>query len=323
MKRLFPLAAVTILGTSLATAADPALLGLVAPETKIVTGIQIDQSKASPFGQFLLSQMQLEDNHFRQFVQSTGFDPRRDLREILIASDGTPNHRPSLIAVRGQFDLVKILALARNEGATASKYLGYDVVTPARQGAPVAAFIDSSLAVLGDAAAVRASLDRRQKGGAADAALVSKINEASGQYDAWFVSLVPVSQLATQVMPPVGAAGQGSVPANLLQAIQQATGGVRFGSIVQVGGEALTRSPQDATALTDVVRFLANLAQGQLQQGQTDPALKQFAALLNGIELRTDGAKMKWSVAVPEAELEQLIQSSQKPRRATRTRRAA
>ena len=41
-----------------AAAVDPALLKLVMPDAKILSGIQVDQSAASPFGQYVLSQMQ-------------------------------------------------------------------------------------------------------------------------------------------------------------------------------------------------------------------------------------------------------------------------
>src|SRR5216684_1224276 len=67
---------------------DPALLNSAMPDAKILSGIQVDQSAALSFGQYVLSQMKL-DACFPKFVTTTGFDPRRDLREILAATSGT------------------------------------------------------------------------------------------------------------------------------------------------------------------------------------------------------------------------------------------
>ena len=61
--------------------ADAQLLGLLAPESKMIAGMDVQQTKASPFGQFLLSQLgataQLE-----KFRSATGFDPLTDFTPI-------------------------------------------------------------------------------------------------------------------------------------------------------------------------------------------------------------------------------------------------
>ena len=70
---------------TVASAADPQLLKLVMPDAKVVSGIDVDHVKTTPFGQFFLSQF-LADTGFKDLVNATGFDPRRDVREIVGAS---------------------------------------------------------------------------------------------------------------------------------------------------------------------------------------------------------------------------------------------
>ena len=54
---------------------DPALLALVSPDAKMLVGIQVSQTQASPVGQYLLSQVQLDGNTSKMMT-AAGFDPR-------------------------------------------------------------------------------------------------------------------------------------------------------------------------------------------------------------------------------------------------------
>ena len=89
---------------TVASAADPQLLKLVMPDAKVVSGIDIDKVRSTPFGMFFLNQLPAPDSEFQQFVNATGFDPRRDIHEVLMASPGDPAKKSGLLLVRGDFD---------------------------------------------------------------------------------------------------------------------------------------------------------------------------------------------------------------------------
>src|SRR5437763_7713041 len=93
-------------------AADPQLLSLVMPDAKVLAGVNVDQAKTSPFGQYVLSQMQSQDAHLKELTTLTGFDPTRDVHEVLVASSGDPNQQTGLAVARGNFDPARILAAA-------------------------------------------------------------------------------------------------------------------------------------------------------------------------------------------------------------------
>src|SRR6266404_5576775 len=148
---------------------DPALLNLAMPDAKILSGIQVDQSAASPFGQYVLSQMQL-DAGFLKFVTTTGFDPRRDLREILAAA-------------------------ATANGGTVTQYRGFNLLSSAEQGSNSAvAFLDTTTAAMGDADTVKAAIDRRIAGSNFSGPLAQKANEVSAVNQAWFATVTPLSE---------------------------------------------------------------------------------------------------------------------------------
>src|SRR5450631_3442707 len=113
-------------GMLTARAADSQLLSMVMPDAKIVAGVNVDQAKASPFGLYVLTQMQSSNSGLQQLIALTNFDPTRDVHELLAASNGTPGDKqPSGLALaRGNFDTATITALATSKGATIEVYNG-------------------------------------------------------------------------------------------------------------------------------------------------------------------------------------------------------
>src|SRR6202795_549708 len=149
-------------------AADPALLKLVMPDAKVIAGIQVDQTKNSLFGQYILSHMQVDDAGFKTLIAQTGFDPRRDVREIMIASNWESNSAASrwLVMARGAFDLGKIALAAQGSGITTSNFQGVNILIHSSSAKPevenAIAFFDSTYAVMGDLPSVKAAIERQK-----------------------------------------------------------------------------------------------------------------------------------------------------------------
>src|SRR6266487_3583266 len=111
MKIRFLIVPVACILASVASAADAQLLRLVMPDAKVVSGIDFDRVKTTPFGQFVLSQLPARDSAFTQFVAATGFDPLQDIHEVVMASPADLQKRSGLLLVRGRFDGQRILTL--------------------------------------------------------------------------------------------------------------------------------------------------------------------------------------------------------------------
>ena len=291
-------------------AADPGLLKLVMPDAKVIAGIQVDQTRNSLFGQYILSHMQVDDTGFKSFIAQTGFDPRRDVSEILIASNwqqsATPDNR-WLVTARGSFDLDKIRQAAAAKGATTVTHAGIDIYkySPPQHDDVVngLAFLDSSTAAMGDLDSLEKAIDRAKSGAAPSAKLLDKAGDISSKNDFWFVTLVPVSEFADAIPNPNLS---GAMKGNMLAGIVEASGGVKFGDTVAIHAQTVARSEKDAQALVDVVKFVAGMVQLNRQQNAT---AGQVATLLDTLDCKADGTVTTLSLAIPENQIEQLIAS--------------
>jgi hypothetical protein len=173
-------------------------------------------------------------------------------------------------------------------------------------------FFDSTLAVMGDLTNVKAAIDRRGAASVLPAALLTQVNQWSLTEDAWVVDIAPLSSLT----PPAGAPKlPGVAQATAIQSIQQAASGVKFGSTVVVTMQAQTDTAEDATALANLLQFVANLAQAQTNGNPAD------AALLKSLTVAAQGTTVNIGLSLPQAQIQQLVppaggtQSQRRPAR--------
>ena len=287
-------------------AADPRLLNLVMPNATVLAGVNVDQAKSTPFGQYVLTTLlQSQAQQLQQLATLTGFDPRRDVQELLLASSGAPGSKTGLALALGAFDPAKIAAAAQLAGAGVETYSGVSIIEDPQQLSGFA-FLDSTLVVAGDVANVKAAIDRRSGGPTIPVTLAAQVNQLSSSQDAWAISTVPPATLKS----PAAAApsGSGATVQNALQKIESASGGVKFGSVVVLTGQALTATPQDASSLGDVLKLLVSVAQVQASQHP------EAAALAQSLVVSTQGSTVKITLSVPEGQIQQLV----KPQAAVR-----
>src|SRR5271155_1865683 len=275
---------------------DPALLALVSPDAKMLVGIQVSQTQASPIGQYLLSQIQL-DGSTSKMMTAAGFDPRRDLREILAASGDGSN---GLLLGRGAFQPAKISAAAVTAGAVSSTYRGVTVLTLRDSGktktAGSMAFLDASTVAAGDTDNVKAVIDRRAAGAVFSGQLAEQARQISAVNDAW---------LAALTLPQGFSNGVQNTPfgpfQNALQAALQLSAGVKLAATqVTLSAEVLTRSPEDAKAMADILRFAASLMQSSGAQANRsqDPNAPKSPALADAAQISSTGSMMHLVISV-------------------------
>src|SRR5262249_32267765 len=160
---------------------------LAPADTNAFVGIQVDQAQTSAFGQYILAQID-PGAEFNRFTTATGFDPRRDLRQILIAATGRGTGKNSgLILGRGAFQPDKLAAAAVLSGATKSTYSGIDIYTStskANQEVQSIAFLDPTLVLIGDSATLQSAIDRYRSRTAYTGSLTQRVNDVSNQYQA-------------------------------------------------------------------------------------------------------------------------------------------
>lgn len=286
-----------------AKAADPQLLNLVMPDAKVVAGVNVDQAKTSPMGQYILTQVNAQSNtHLQQIASLTGFDPTRDVQEVLVATSANPNEKTGLFLARGVFDAARIGAAATSHGAKTETYGGANILTDPK-GQVAFSFLSGNIVIAGDVANVKAAIDRQRTPSSLPAGVLVRVNQWSTSQDAWAVTTVPPTSLApTSAMPPIPGLGpQQGQQGNALTGIQHAAGGVKFGANVVVSASAQAANATDATQLGDTVKLLASLAQ---LQANSDPNLLALARSLN---VTTNGAALNVSVSLPQDQLVALL----------------
>lgn len=289
-----------------AKAADPRLLGLVMPDAKVLAGVNVDQAKATPFGVYVLGQIAPQDQGLQQLATLLGFDPRRDVSELLVASTAVAGHT-GLAVARGVFDPAKIAAAALLAGAKSENYNGINILEDPKQANGVA-FLDPTLVVVGDVANVKAAIDRNTQNtpSVLPGALSSQVSLWSQTEDAWVVANVPPSLLKLSPDAPQvpGLTGQSA-----FAAVQQIAAGIKFGSIVALTAQARTDTAQNAANMAGAMQFLANLAQTQTAQNP------QAGALLKSLTVSAQDVNVNIGLSLPADQFEQLA----KPRPAARS----
>jgi hypothetical protein len=290
---------VTLLASSAFAAVDPGLLSLVMPDAKVLTGVQVAQAEMSPLGQYVLTKTQFDDAKLLEIMAATGFDPRHDLKEVLAAS--STDLSAAAVFARGTFQPSKMAAAATAHGGSTTQYRGFTVVLAEANGQGAIAFFDSSLAVLGSQTSVQAAIDRRLGGSSFSGPLAQKAQAISATNHAWFATVSPLSDfLAGKATDP----NMNSMfQSNLLQAVQEASGGLQFGTTaVTFSGIVVARTDKDAQALGDVLKFLVSMLQNNAQ----NPA----SSLANQVQISTSGSTLNLSLSIPEQQAEQLFMPS-------------
>ena len=130
---------------------DPALAALIPNQTKYLIDIKLDKLKDSAVYQRHLKE-RFEDQ-FEEFSRNTGLDPRKDLWEILICSDG----RRTVMMGRGKFAIADLEPRLEREGAQRFRYKSYNFFGDE---AKAGTFINVSTALVGSTDLLKEIVDR-------------------------------------------------------------------------------------------------------------------------------------------------------------------
>lgn len=292
--------------------ADAQLLNLVMPDAKVLAGVNVTSAKNSPLGQFLLSRL---PNGLPAGL------PVGSVTEILAASAADPAVPGGLLAMRGTFhpdQIVAALSALPNAPAyQVQTYAGATLIVFTNPKTPensAVAFLGGDIALAGHRTAVTAALDRSTGTNALDPALAAEVRTLSGSEDAWLVSSVSPASLAPGKL--AAAAGQTNPMAGqvsgFLSNIQGFSGGVKLGETVPVTFDLVANTPQNAEAMGNLVKFLLSMANVNAQ-GSANPQAAAALALLQTMQINTDGSKLDLALSIPEAQIESLISSLPKP----------
>ena len=253
------------------SAIDPALEAFIPPDAVLLAGVRVEPLRATP----LFEKMMAASGAFEA---RTGFDPRKDAREVLLASDG----RTALLAARGTFRTDAV-----PPSAPRSDYRGTTIYG---SGQGTFALLDASTAVAGTPEAVRAALDRRGHKPPASA-LLTRARAIPAEYQVWAVSS------GTPQLP--GGAGNFD---RMLRAVADVTFVADLRSGVRAEARGVCRDEPNARALADALRGLLALA--RLAGPKNDPA---FSRLYDAVRIEQQRDAVRVNADVPAETATRLL----------------
>jgi hypothetical protein len=273
--------------------AEPSLLDYAMPDAQALLGIRIERLRQSKVAESLWKQGPGSEAEMSELTRLTGFDPWRDLEEVLIATAGGSKPTALLIA-RGSFAATDLAAAVRERAKRRENFQGVEIFLSGEPEEPMAlAFLSDTVLVAGNPVNVRGAIGRRGRAGLPAGELRRRAEELSGRFDIWGYSIAPVRALAARAPKEKTA---GILEGDVVKAIEEAGGGVRLDGGVEMEVKTVSRTEQDASNLANAVRFFTGLLQAR------DPASASYLR-----DLRVEGRTMLMSVRIPEAELTRLM----------------
>jgi hypothetical protein len=244
---LILLASLTTVGCH---SADGGLERFIPADTIALARMRMDQVRTTPLYQKLRTQKRLSE--LDDLKARTGFDPTRDVSELLVASNG----KQTVTMARGQF-------APSDPDAKKTAYKGYTLYA---HGDGAYVLIDNSTAIAGTQAAVRAAIDQF-KSGAGRPGIKSLLARAH--------ALPPQAQIWAVADNPEAFAGlaSGNTAGNFNKIFGQIDH-VSFTADLRNGLAAVAtadcRTEPDAKSLGDAIRGIIGLGKLSVPQGQTD-----------------------------------------------------
>jgi hypothetical protein len=234
-----------------------------------------------------------------QIAALTGFDPSKDVNELLVAGNGAAQHSGLALAL-GNFNVTAISALIATQKVVTETYHGVTIFENTQKEAGLA-FLSSSIAAAGDLTNVKAAIDRVSSPSILPASLLGEIGQLSAANDAWALTTVPPSSLKQAAAAPA-IPGLGNGAENVLGTVQSASAGVKFGTNVVMTAQAQADTAQNATAIAGLIQLLVNMA--QLKAAEQP----QVQALAKALTVSATGATINISLTLPSTQFQELLQ---------------
>ena len=272
--KLSPKWSVALIATVLSAAElDPRLLRLIGPDAKFVGGIDEERFAGSQLGK--------------------------------VFSGGNPLVRPARFAMAitnsdGRMLSVRVYSAPIPGPETEEPPLEYRGARIWKSETSAEALLESSIALHGDVQSITDAIDRWSAAVGPLSAAAAKAGRLSSSYDVWFLACKPLE---------VPGSPASAVPlkhrAELVQAIEEARGGIRLGAVDEASVEVDAKSPDEAAALAVIGRYLPGFVEIQEPHG----AQSALLALADRWDSRSEGRTTTLSVSVAEFRIEEMLRA--------------
>lgn len=288
---------------------DRSLVALLPQNATSLVGVDVERLKQTPaYRHFEEQSRRSGDTHFDEFVHETGFDPRRDVSRLLVASTGLEQF---VAVAQGTFNVANLTRVLREKGATVESYRGFDLFGPdgnarRRNNEGRFVFLDGQTVLAGSRPEVLAALDRKAAGGpslANNTALLGRAQQISGTHQVWAVSDDP-GQLVRRNLRRRENAGT-SAFARIFQSMRKTSFALDLMNGLDLRAFGVCATAQDAKTLADAAR--GAVAIGRLTASEQEPEL---LSVFDGIQVEERANELGITVRLDAQSFDKLLEKA-------------
>lgn len=280
---------------------DAALMPLVPADTTVLAGFRVEEIKKTAIYRELVEAEKLPQ--LEEFARETGIDPRKDIWEIVVASNG----ESAITLIRGKFtdggitDSGKEPELAK-KGVRRYPYKGYMLLGDERV---VVTFFNTSVAVAGPQEAVKRVIDARDGSqGRPPTALIDRVRAIPSSNQIWLVSSAGWSGALPENME--GAlSGLKKMPIDL----RSVTAAIDLSNGIRVAGDFVSGDSAASQKLHDAVRGVIGI--GRLT---TPGDRKDLLKFYDAIDVKQEAEHVRVVADVPQDLFQTLLHMFRTPR---------
>jgi hypothetical protein len=266
---------------------DNVLIKMVPPGTLSLSGTHMDQIRNTDLYRKLVESRKLPQLDF--FAHQTGFDPRRDVREFLLAD----TRSGGAILARGTFHINP----ESHKDAKVIRHGEYNVIV---SGGGAFCVLDSTLVAAGDVESVLAVLDEWKSGThMAAQPLLAQASQVDPSSQVWGVS-ASFAGFPANHMPSTGT---GIDFSKIFRGLRNIWFQADFSSGLKGEVHGSTATDQDAANLRDTAKGLIGFGRLSVPENQPD-----MLKVWDGIAVEQDGRSVAIRADIPTGLLDRLIQ---------------
>jgi len=278
---------VVAITASMGLAADPMLPDYLPAGTRVLFGVSMSTLLDSPtvksfredvekLSSDLMKSGPMPGLEVARVGQLGGFNPLKDVDDVMVASTAEGAHPSTLIVMHGRFD-------AKRMPGTPTPRNGTPVFASDLKSA--IALLDETTAIMGELPEVNAAIDRWGKGTMIRRGLIQKMATMAGKYDVWGAGELPKGYQAP-----------GGTP-DAFNSIDRFEFGLSLKDGLEVVAEVHTRTPKDGETIAESMKMVEALVKAQSK----DSASK--------VDLSFENSTLKIAMTIPEEELKKGIMS--------------
>ncbi len=272
---------------------DNVLARLVPADSVSLFGARMDQLKGTPLYQRLVVREKFDQ--LDEFAATTGFDPRRDVRDLLVASSAKAKN--GILLARGSFHVTD--NVARLKDIRKVSYHGYVIYANDGEDSGFC-ILDPTLAVAGPISTMHEALDQYKAGSREGAtALLAKARAVPIQFQLWAVSLGGADFIANNIPDSGNAANFGKI----FRTLQNTAFEANLSRGLSAIAEGSCRTDLDAKNLADAARGLIGF--GRLSVPDSQPELLR---IWDGIQVEREARNIRIKADIPQELIDRLVQ---------------